>query len=49
MRITNATAQGWLDAYPGDGIVLNFLNRARGRVQNNLSPTLNCGGGETTG
>lgn len=47
MRIQNATAQGWLEAEPGDGIVLNFLGRARGRVQKEKSPTLHTGGGET--
>ena len=45
MRIINATAQGYLDAFPGDGIVLNFLGRARGRVQTARSPTLDTGGG----
>ena len=47
MRIQNATAQGWLEAEPGDGIVLTFLGRARGRVQKEKSPTLHTGGGET--
>lgn len=46
MKIQNATAQGWLEAEPGDGIVLNFLGRARGRVQKEKSPTLQ-GGGES--
>ena len=45
MKIQNATAQGWLEAEPGDGIVLNFLGRARGRVQKEKSPTLQGGGG----
>lgn len=47
MKIQNTTAQGWLEAEPGDGIVLNFLGRARGRVQRGKSPTLNTGGGST--
>ena len=47
MKIQNATAQGWLEAEPGDGIVLNFLGRARGRVQKEKSPTLQGGGGES--
>ena len=49
MRIQNATRQGWLEATDGDGIVLNLLGRARGRVQKNKSPTLHTGGGDTTG
>ena len=47
MRISNATDKGYLDGYPGDGIVLNFLGRARGRGQRDKSPTLNSGGGST--
>lgn len=49
MKIQNATEQGWLEAEPGDGIVLNFLGRARGRVQKNRSPTLHTDGGGSTG
>ena len=45
MRIQNATAQGYMEAEDGDGIVLNFLGRARGRVQPQRSPTVNTGGG----
>lgn len=45
MKIQNATEQGWLEADPGDGIVLNFLGRARGRVQKERSPTLHTDGG----
>lgn len=45
MKIQNATRQGWLEASEGDGIVLNLLGRARGRVQKNKSPTLHTGGG----
>ena len=48
MRIQNATRQGWLEAEQGDGIVLNLLGRARGRVQKEKSPTLHTGG-DTTG
>jgi len=47
MKIQNATRQGWLEADQGDGIVLNLLGRARGRVQKNRSPTLHTGGGGT--
>ena len=49
MKIQNATEQGWLEADPGDGIVLNFLGRARGRVQKERSPTLHTDGGGSTG
>lgn len=49
MKIQNATRQGWLEAEPGDGVVLNLLGRARGRVQKEKSPTLHTGGGECTG
>ena len=45
MKIQNATRQGWLEAEPGDGVVLNLLGRARGRVQKEKSPTLHTGGG----
>ncbi len=45
MKIINATAQGWLEGEPGDGIVLNFLGRARGRVQKGKSPTIHTDGG----
>ena len=49
MRIQNATARGWLEATEGDGIVLNLLGRARGRVQKDKSPTLHTGGGDHRG
>ena len=49
MKIQNATRQGWLEAEQGDGIVLNLLGRARGRVQKNRSPTVQTGGGHTRG
>ena len=45
MKIQNATRQGWLEAEPGDGVVLNLLGRARGRVQKERSPTLHTDGG----
>ena len=44
MKIQNATRQGWLEAEQGDGIVLNLLGRARGRVQKEKSPTVQTGG-----
>lgn len=49
MKIQNATAQGWQEAEDGDGIVLNFLGRARGRVQKGRSPTIHTDGGGTSG
>lgn len=45
MKIQNATVQGWQEAEDGDGIVLNFLGRARGRVQKGKSPTIHTDGG----
>lgn len=45
MKLINATAQGWQEATDGDGVVLNFLGRARGRVQKGRSPTIHTDGG----
>jgi len=45
MKLINATSLGWQEAHIGDGIVLNFLGRARGRVQDQRAPTLHAGGG----
>ena len=48
MKLINATRLGWQEAEAGDGIVLNLLGTARGRVQKNRSPTIHtCGGGNT--
>lgn len=47
MKLINATSLGWQEARIGDGIVLNFLGRARGRVQDQRAPTLHAGGGES--
>ena len=49
MKIQNATVQGWQEAEDGDGIVLNFLGRARGRVQKGRSPTIHTDGGGDLG
>lgn len=49
LRIQNATKLGYLDGYPGDGVVLNLLGRARGRVQSARSPTLRTVEGGGTG
>lgn len=47
INIANATRLGYLTAEDGDGVVLNLLGRARGRVQKDKAPTLHTGGGET--
>jgi len=44
MRIKNATDKGYLDGYPGDGVVLKFLGKARGSVQHAKTPTITGGG-----
>ena len=45
MRLSNATNKGYIEGTAGDGVVLNYLGRARGRVQKERSPTLTTGGG----
>lgn len=45
MILKNATIEGYVIGVPGDGVVLNYVNRARGRIQKNRSPTLTTGGG----
>jgi DNA (cytosine-5)-methyltransferase 1 len=44
MLIKNATKQGYIEAYPGDGINLQYPDSEtrRGRVQPSMSPTLMC-------
>ena len=45
MRIKTANSTGWMHGEDGDGIVLNFLGRARGVVRPKQSPTLQTDGG----
>lgn len=45
IQIKTANQQGWMEGNPGDGVVLNFLGRARGVVRNGASPTLQSDGG----
>ena len=49
MRIRTANSTGWMEGNPGDGIVLNYLGRARGTVRYGQSPTLQCDGGGSSG
>ena len=49
MILKNATIEGYVIGVPGDGVVLNYVNRARGRVQKDKAPTLTTGGGNNTG
>lgn len=49
LKLITATAQGWMEATDGDGVVLNFLGRARGRVQKGKSPTIHTDGGGLRG
>lgn len=39
------TRKGYMDAYEGDGLVMERLHMARGTVQPQTSPTLTCGRG----
>ena len=45
MMIRTANATGYMEGRNGDGIVLNFLGRARGVVRERQSPTIQCDGG----
>lgn len=45
VRIKTANSQGWMEGRDGDGVVLNFLGRARGVVREKQSPTLQTDGG----
>ena len=49
IMIKTANATGWMEGYPGDGVVLNFLGRARGVVRPKQSPTIQCDGGGSSG
>lgn len=49
MRIRTANSTGWMEGGPGDGVVLNYLGRARGVVRYGQSPTLQCDGGGSSG
>lgn len=49
IKIRTANATGWMEGYSGDGIVLNFLGRARGVVRPGQSPTIQCDGGGSSG
>lgn len=44
IKIVNATKKGYIEAYPGDGVSLEFPNSKtrRGRVKRNKCPTLQC-------
>ena len=45
MKIRTANNTGYMEGYPYDGIVLNYLGRARGVVRYGQSPTVQCDGG----
>ena len=47
--IKTANVKGYMDGHPGDGLVLNFLNRARGTVRYGLAPTIQTDGGGSSG
>ena len=49
IQIKTANSTGWMEGRDGDGIVLNFLGRARGTVRQRQSPTLQCDGGGSSG
>ena len=49
IQIRTANATGWMHGCPGDGIVLNFLGRARGTVRYGQSPTIQTDGGGSSG
>ena len=49
MMIKTANRTGWMEGPDGDGIVLNFLGRARGTVRQGQSPTLQTDGGGSSG
>ena len=49
MRINTANATGYMEGGDGDGIVLNYLGRARGTVRYGQSPTIQCDGGGSSG
>lgn len=45
IKLKTANSTGYMIGTPGDGVVLNYVNRARGRIQKERAPTLNCTGG----
>lgn len=49
MKINTANSTGWMEGTAGDGIVLNYLGRARGTVRYGQSPTIQCDGGGSSG
>lgn len=49
MQIKTNNSQGWMYGGPHDGIVLNFLGRARGTVRYAQAPTIQCDGGGSSG
>ena len=49
MKIATANSTGWMEGTHGDGIVLNFLGRARGTVRYGQAPTIQCDGGGSSG
>lgn len=49
MKIRTANNTGYMEGYPYDGIVLNYLGRARGVVRYGQSPTVQCDGGGSSG
>ena len=49
MRIRTANNTGWMEGTEGDGVVLNFIGRARGTVRQGQSPTLQTDGGGSSG
>lgn len=44
LQIREGTKKGYTEAYSGDGVVLNFVGKARGAVQHQSSPTIQTGG-----
>lgn len=49
MMIKTNNELGWMHGDDGDGIVLNFVDRARGVVRHKQSPTIQTRGGESSG
>lgn len=47
LRLVNNTKTGYIEAEDGDGVVLNFVGRCRGRAQHGLCPTLQTDGAST--
>ena len=47
--IRTANATGYMEGHDGDGVVLNYLGRARGTVRYGQSPTIQCDGGGSSG